>query len=79
MPLKKCKVFINKYVTFFSGTTETYLRKSKGMSEQSIETITTSDNIFAPSLVNSDPLPDAKLNSHCLIIIISIPKKVINL
>ena len=38
---------------FFSGTTETYLRKSKGMSEQSIENITISDNTFAPSLVNS--------------------------
>ena len=39
------------------------------MSEQSIENITTSDNTFAPSLVNYDPLPDAKLNGDCLIII----------
>ena len=39
------------------------------MSEQSIENITTSDNTFALCLVNSDPLPDAKLNGHCLIII----------
>ena len=54
---------------FFSGTTETYLRKSKGMSEQSIENITISDNTFAPSLVNSVPLPNAKLKGHCLIII----------
>ena len=48
-------------IHFFSGTTETYLRKSKGMSEKSIENITTSDNTFAPSLVNSDLLPNAKL------------------
>ena len=54
---------------FFSGTTGTYLRKSKGMSEQSIKNITISDNTFAPSLVNSDPLQNAKLNGHCLIII----------
>ena len=39
------------------------------MSEQTMENITTSDNTFAPSLVNSDPLPDAKINGHCLIII----------
>ena len=55
---------------FFSGTTETYLRKSKGMSEQSIENITISDNTFAPFLVNSDPLPNAKLSGHCLLLII---------
>ena len=54
---------------FLIGTTETYLRKSKGMSEQSIENITISDNTFAPSLVNSAPLPNAKLKGHCLIII----------
>ena len=59
---------------FFSGTTETYLRKSKGMSQQSIENITISVNTFAPSLVNSDPLPNAKLNGHCLIIYLSLTK-----
>ena len=56
-------VFIsaNKYFNFFSSTTENYSWKSNGMSEESIKNITASHNNFAPTLVNSYPLPDANL------------------
>ena len=46
---------------------------------QNIENIPRSDNTFAPTFINSYPLPDTKLNGHCLINNISIPKKLINL
>ena len=37
------------------------------MSEGSTENITTTDNTFAPTLINFYPLPDAKFNGNCLI------------
>ena len=50
------------------------------MSEESIENITKSDSIFAPTFVNHYILPDINFNGHCLINNnISVPKKVINL
>ena len=55
----------NKYFKSFSCTTQIYSWKSKGMSEGSIENITTSDNTFAPTLINSYPLPDVKLGENC--------------
>ena len=68
------------YIKYFSGTTEIYLWKSNGMSEKSIENITTLDYLFAPTLVKDYPLPYVKFNGQCLINSnISIPKKVINL
>ena len=53
--------------------------KSKRMSEESIENVTTSDNSFDPTLINYYPLPDAKFNGHCLINNISICQKVISI
>ena len=48
------------------------------MSEQSIENITKSDSIFAPTFVDHHLLSDKTFNEHCLMNNISIPKKVIN-
>ena len=50
------------------------------MSEGSIENISKSDSIFAPTFVDHHVLPDKNFNGHCLIKNnISIPMKVINL
>ena len=50
------------------------------MSEESIENLTTSDNVFELTLVNSYPLSHAKFGGNCLVNInISVFKKVINL
>ena len=43
------------------------LWKSKEFLKESIENITTSDNSFAPTLINYYPLPDIKIDGHCLI------------
>ena len=43
------------------------LWKSKEFLKESIENITTSDNSFAPPLINYYPLPDIKIDGHCLI------------
>ena len=68
------------YIKYFHGTTQIYLSKSKGMSEQSLENITKSDSNFLPTFVNHHSLPDINFNGHCLIKNnISISKKVINL
>ena len=75
-------VFIpaNKYIRYFHATTQIYLWKSSGMSEESIENITISDSNFAPTFVDHHVLPDINFNGHCLIKNnISILKKVINL
>ena len=74
-------VFIQaiKYIKYFHATTQTYLWKSNGVSEESIENITKSDSNFAPTFVDH-VLSDINFNGHCLIKNnISIPKKVINL
>ena len=46
------------------------------MSEESIENMTKSNNLFAPAFVNHYILPDVQFNGHCSIKNnISIPKK----
>ena len=57
-------VFIpnKKYINFFSGTTRIELRKSNGMSEESVENITTSDINFTQTLFDQHLLPDMNLN-----------------
>ena len=68
------------YFKFFSGTTDIYLWKSKETPEESIENITTPDNTFPQTLVNSYPLSHKKLAGNCLINSnMSVFKKVINL
>ena len=50
------------------------------MSEESIESVTKLNNLFAPIFVNHCTLPDVNFNGHWLINNdISIPKKVINI
>ena len=55
IPNKKC-------INFFSGTTRIELRKSNGMSEESVENITTSDINFTQTLFDQHLLPDMNLN-----------------
>ena len=61
-------VFIpaTKYINYFSGTTKVDLWKSNGMSEESIENITKSDNSFPPTFVDHYVLTEVKFNVHCL-------------
>ena len=69
-----------KYIKYFYGTTQIYLCKSNGTSEESIENITKSDSNSEPTFVDHFILPVINFNGHCLIKSnISIPKKVINL
>ena len=42
-------------------------RKSNGISEESIENITKSDNTFAPTFIGFCPLAALKFNGNCLI------------
>ena len=50
------------------------------MSEESIENITKSGSLFAPTFVNHYVLPDVNFNGHCLINDnIFLHKKVINM
>ena len=60
-------VLANKYFKFFSGNQEIYSWKSKGMSEESIENKTTSENTFALTLVSFYPLSHAKVAGNCLV------------
>ena len=53
-----------KYIKYFNGTTKIYLWKSNGMSEESIENITKSNSLFAPTYVNRYILPDVNFNGH---------------
>ena len=61
-------VFIpaNEFVKYFTGTTRIESWKYNGMSEESIENITKSDNNFAPAFVDHHVLPDINFNGHCL-------------
>ena len=80
--LENYLVFIltKNYFKPFTRTNEIYSWKSKGISEESIENITTSDNTFSPRLTDSRPLPVVKSNRNCLLRNnISAFKKVINL
>ena len=54
-----------KYIKYFDGTNQIQLWKSNGMSKESIENITKSKSIFAPTLVNHYILPDINFNGHC--------------
>ena len=65
---------------YFHGTTQIYLWKSNGMSEESIENIAKSDSNFAPNFVDHHSLPDMNFIGNCLIKNnIFITKKVLNL
>ena len=68
-----------KYIKYFHATTQIYSWKSNGISEESIEHITKSDNNSAPTFIDHHVLLDINFNRYCLIKNISIPKKVINL
>ena len=48
------------YFRFFTNTYKVYSRKSKGLSEKSIENITTSDSNSALTLIYYYPLTYAK-------------------
>ena len=67
--LQNYLVFISakKYFKFFSRAAQLYLWKSKGMPEETIEKITTSDNTFTPTLVENSSLPIAKFNVNWFI------------
>ena len=56
-----------KYFRFFTNISQVLLWKSKEFLKESIENITTSDNSFGPTLINYYPLPDIKIDGHCLI------------
>ena len=73
-------VFIptTRYVKYFIGTTGIDSQKSNGISEN-IQNKMKSESNFAPPFVDHHALPDINFNGHCLIKIISIPKKVTNL
>ena len=56
-----------KYFRFFTNISQVLLWKSKEFLKESIENIATSDNSFGPTLINYYPLPDIKIDGHCLI------------
>ena len=62
-----------KYIKYFSGTTQVESWKSNGMSEESIVNITKSDRSFTPIFVDHHLLLDINFNGHCLIKNISVP------
>ena len=59
-------ILTNKYIELFSGTSETYLWKSKGISEEIIKNTAGPNQNFASNLTGSYSLPDATFNGHCL-------------
>ena len=63
-----------KYIKYFNNTTQTYLWKSNGMSEKSIENIIKSHNLFAQTFLNHDILPDVNFNGHYLKIFLSLKR-----
>ena len=62
-----------KYIKYFTGTTQVESWKSNGMSEESIVNITKSDSSFTPIFVDHHLLLDINFNGHCLIKNISVP------
>ena len=75
---QNCLVYMpgKKYVKYFNSTDQIYLQKSNGMSEESIENITTLKNLFSPTFVNHYIFLDVNFNAHRLIHNnINIPKK----
>ena len=66
-----------KHIKYFHGSTQTYLWKSNGTSEVSIENITESGSNFESTFVDHHSWPDINFNGHYLIKNnILIPKKV---
>ena len=57
----------NKYIEFFTGILEIHWWKSKGMSKKGIKNPCGWGNNFAPTFINSYPLPYVKIGGHCLI------------
>ena len=57
---------ITKYLYQLINTLTIVLVSKKGMSEESIKNPSNSNNNFAPSLINSYPLPDIKFSGNCL-------------
>ena len=78
---ENCLVFIpaKKYINYFSGTTRIDSWKSNGISEENIENIIKSENIFTPTFLDHRILPDKNLNGNCSMNNTYIPKKVINI
>ena len=70
---------VKKYIKYFSGTTQINFRKSNGISQENIKSITKPDSLFDPTFIYHQALPPINYNGHCLINNISIPKKVIDL
>ena len=68
-----------KQVKYFRGTTQIISCKSNEMSGEYIENTTKSDSNFAPTFLDHHVLSDIDVNGHCLINIVSVLKKVINL
>ena len=56
-----------KYIKNFTSTTLVESRKSDGMSQETIENKTKSDNNFAPTFVDHHSFPDISCNGHYLI------------
>ena len=63
----------------FTNTSKVLSWKSKVLSVKSVENITTTDDDFAPTLINYYPLPDIKFNGHCLMNNSNTSAKIINL
>ena len=53
-----------KYAKYFHATTQIYLGKYNGMSEENIENVTKSESNFAPTFVHHHVLQDMNLNSQ---------------
>ena len=68
-----------KTIKYFSGTTRIDSWKSNGISEENIENIIKSENIFTPTFLDHRILPDKNLNGNCSMNNTYIPKKVINI
>ena len=52
------------YAKYFHATTQIYLGKFIGMSEENIENVTKSESNFASTFVHHHVLPDMNLNSQ---------------
>ena len=68
-----------KTIKHFSGTTRIDSWKSNEISEENIENIIKSENIFTPTFLDHRILPDKNLNGNCSMNNTYIPKKVINI
>ena len=64
---KLFSVSAKSYFNFFIPTNEIYSWKFKGISEERFPNITTSDNTFAPTLIDTRQLPVVKFKINCLI------------